>query len=70
MYFTRDQKSGYSRNGAYRGAVDWDGKLFKGFIQKTTLSQTGRSSGTSLVPPFALPAQDLLLWALHKGLNL
>ena len=23
-----------------------------------------------LVPPFTLPAQDLLLWALHKGLNL
>lgn len=45
-------------------AVDWE--TFQGVHPKD--SQTGSSSMTSVVPPFTLPAQDLLLWAVPKGL--
>lgn len=58
-----------AKKGGCGSAVDWERKFFKGFIQKTTLPQTGRPSVTSPVPPITLPAQELLLQTLHKGLN-
>lgn len=64
---------GYSQEGAPRAAAGGETngyvrRLPKGFSQNPPVPPAGTAGASLLVPPFAFPAHNLLLWTLIKGL--
>lgn len=57
-----------SQSCCWRGTNRYVRRLPKGFSQNPPVPPAGTAGASLLVPPFAFPAHNLLLWTLIKGL--